>query len=50
MFIKITDAEAEAPILWLEYKYKLESRLPGQISVSSDTQMTPLLWQKVKKN
>ena len=29
-------------------KYKLESRLPGEISITSDTQMTPLLWQKVK--
>ena len=31
-------------------KYKLESRLPGEISVISDMQMTPPLWQKVKKN
>ena len=30
-------------------KRKLESRLPGEISVTSDRQMTPLLWQKVKK-
>ena len=29
---------------------KLESRLPGGISITSDTQMTPPLWQKVKKN
>ena len=29
---------------------KLESRLPGEISITSDMQMTPLLWQKVKKN
>ena len=29
-------------------KLKLESRLPGEISVTSDTQMTPPLWQKVK--
>ena len=50
MSIRRTEAEAEAPILWLEYKYKLESRLLGEISISSDTQMTPLLWQKVKKN
>ena len=27
-------------------KHKLESRLPGEISVTSDTQMTPPLWQK----
>ena len=31
-------------------KRKLESRLLGQISITSDTQMTPPLWQKVKKN
>ena len=29
-------------------KYKVESRLPGEISIISDTQMTPPLWQKVK--
>ena len=31
-------------------KHKLESRLPGEISMTSDMQMTPPLWQKVKKN
>ena len=31
-------------------KHKLESRLPGEISINSDMQMTPSLWQKVKKN
>ena len=30
-------------------KHKLESRFPGEISIISDTQMTPPLWQKVKK-
>ena len=25
------------------------SRLPGEISITSDMQMTPPLWQKVKK-
>ena len=30
-------------------KHKVESRLPGEISITSDTQMTPLLWQKAKK-
>ena len=29
---------------------QLESRLPGEISIASDMQMTPPLWQKVKKN
>ena len=31
-------------------KHKLESRLPGEISITSDMQMTPLLWHKGKKN
>ena len=31
-------------------KHKLESRLPGEISITSDTKMTPPLWQKVKRN
>ena len=29
-------------------KHKLESRLLGEISIISDMQMTPPLWQKVK--
>ena len=31
-------------------KHKLESRLLGEISITSDMQMTPPLWQKVKRN
>ena len=31
-------------------KHKLESRLLGEISMTSDMQMTPPLWQKVKRN
>ena len=31
-------------------KHKLESRFSGEISITSDMQMTPPLWQKVKKN
>ena len=31
-------------------KHKLESRLPGEISITSDAQMTPPLGQKVKRN
>ena len=30
--------------------HKLESGLPGEISIASDMQMTPPLWQKVKRN
>ena len=33
-----------------QMKHKLESRLPGKISITSDMQMTPPLWQKVKRN
>ena len=29
---------------------QMESRLPGEISTTSDMQMTPPLWQKAKKN
>ena len=31
-------------------KHKLESGLPVEISITSDMQMTPSLWQKVKKS
>ena len=29
---------------------QLKSRFPGKVSVTSDMQMTPPLWQKVKNN
>ena len=31
-------------------KHKLESNLPGEISITSDMQMKPPLWQKEKRN
>ena len=31
-------------------KHKLESRLLGEMSITSDMQMIPPLWQKAKKN
>ena len=31
-------------------KHKLESRLRGEIPITSDMQMTPSLWQKAKRN
>ena len=31
-------------------KHKLESRLQEEVSITSNTQMTPALWQKAKKN
>ena len=33
---------------WMNHK--LESRFPGEISTTSDMQMTPPLWQIVKRN
>src|SRR5574341_1254625 len=30
-------------------KHKLESRLPGEISITSDMQIAPPLWQKVEE-
>ena len=39
--------------LYAEYIMRnpgLESRLLGEISITSDMQMTPPLWQKVKRN
>ena len=31
-------------------KHKLESRLPGEISITLDKQKIPPLWDKVKRN
>ena len=31
-------------------KHKVESRLLGEMSITSDKQMIQLLWQKVKRN
>ena len=31
-------------------KHKLESRLPREISITSDVQMSSPLWKKVKRN
>ena len=31
-------------------KHKLESRFRGEISITSDMQLTPPLWQKAKRN
>ena len=36
--------------MWGQMKHEPESRLPGEISITSDMQMTPHLWQKAKKN
>ena len=44
-YMQITSCEM---LDWM--KHKLESRLLGEISITSDMQMTPPFWQKVKKN
>ena len=44
-YMKITSNEIPG---WM--KHKLESRFLGEISITSDMQMTPQLWQKVKRN
>ena len=52
--IQKTKIMASSPITSWEMlgwrKHKLESRLLREISIISDMQMTPPLWQKVKKN
>ena len=44
-YMQITSCEMPG---WM--KHKLESRLLGEISKTSDMQMTAPLWQKAKKN
>ena len=44
-YMKSTSCETPG---WM--KHKLESRLPGEISITSDMQMTSPLWLKVKRN
>ena len=42
---------AEYTLEMLDWKkHKLESKLLREISITSDMQMTPPLWQKVKRN
>ena len=45
MYMQSTSCEMPG---WM--KHKLESRFPGEISITSDMQMTPSLWQKAKRN
>ena len=44
-YIQSTSCEVPG---WM--KCKLESRLPGDISITSDMKMIPPIWQKVKRN
>ena len=43
-----TQSTAREMLSWMNHK--LESRLPGEILTTLDTQMAPPLWQKAKKN
>ena len=47
-YLTYTQSTSYEMLDWMNHK--LESRLPGEISITSDMQMTPPLWQKVKKN
>ena len=47
-YLTYTQSTSWETLDWM--KHKLESRLPGEISVTSDMQMAPPLWQKVNKN
>ena len=44
-FVQSTSCKMQS---WM--KHKLESRFAGEISTTSDIQMTPTLWQKMKRN
>ena len=45
MYMQSTSSEM---LDWMNHK--LDSRLPGEISTTSDMEMTPQLWQKTKRN
>ena len=45
MYMQSTSCEM---LGWMNHK--LESRLPGEISITSHMQMAPPSWQKVKEN
>ena len=47
-YVKALQSTSGEMLDWM--KHKLESRLLGEISITSDMQMTPPLWQKGKKN
>ena len=46
-FIYMEDTSCK---MWGWMKHKLESRLHGEISITSDMWTTPPLWQKVKSH
>ena len=48
VYLTYTQSTSSEMLGWM--KHKLESRLLGEISITSDMHMTPLFWQKVNKN
>ena len=44
------EREREREMRLFKRPLKLESRFLGEISITSDRQMTPPLWQKVKRS
>ena len=46
---RLIKSKSSVPITLLCPNIYLESRLPGEISITSDMQMTPPLWQKGKR-
>ena len=48
VYLTYIQSTSQEMLGWM--KQKLEPRLPEEISITSDMQMTPPLWQKVKKN
>ena len=47
-YLTYVQSTSRTMLSWM--KHKLKSRLPGEISIISDMQMIPPLWQKVKRN
>ena len=47
-YLTYMQSTSRETLCWM--KHKLESILQGEISITSDMQMIPPLWQKVKKN
>ena len=47
--VYLTYMQSASCEMWGWMKHMLESRLPGEISITSDMQMIPPLWQKAKE-
>ena len=47
VYLTYVQSTSKEMLVWV--KHKMESRLPGEILITSDMQMTPPLWQKVTR-